>query len=101
GEIPNQHPGGTANRLRHSQCRELALPRHTVIANPGQLTRQERSLGRRHRRAESDPNVWSGRASQEVFVEVAVSGLASMYPASDWSVLCSGPPWISARVRPH
>jgi hypothetical protein len=22
-----------------------------------------------------------------------------MYPASDWSVLCSGPPWISARVR--
>src|SRR6266571_8177450 len=50
---------------------------------------------------ENDPDVWSGRASQEVFVEVAVSGLASMYPASDWSVLCSGPPWISARVRPH
>src|SRR5713226_162811 len=46
-------------------------------------------------------NVWSGRASQEVFVEVAVSGLASMYPASDWSALCSGPPWISARVRPQ
>src|SRR5713226_6421440 len=49
----------------------------------------------------NDPFVWSGRASQEVFVEVAVSGLASMYPASDWSVLCSGPSWISARVRPH
>ena len=28
-----------------------------------------------------DPNVWSGRASQEVFVELVVSGLASMYPA--------------------
>src|SRR5712664_490589 len=28
-------------------------------------------------------------------------GLASMYPASDWSVLCSGPSWISARVRSH
>jgi hypothetical protein len=28
-------------------------------------------------------------------------GLASMYPASDWSALCSGPPWISARVRSH
>jgi hypothetical protein len=27
-------------------------------------------------------------------------GLASMYPASDWSV-CSGPPWISARLRSH
>ena len=26
-------------------------------------------------------------------------GLASMYPASRWSVFCSGPPWISARVR--
>jgi hypothetical protein len=48
-----------------------------------------------------DPNVWSGRALQEDFAELAVSGLASMYPASDWSVLCSGPSWISARVRSH
>ena len=29
------------------------------------------------------------------------NGLASMYPASDWSVSCSGPSWISARVRSH
>ena len=28
-------------------------------------------------------------------------GLASMYPASDWSALCSEPSWISARVRSH
>ena len=28
-------------------------------------------------------------------------GLASMYPASDWSVFCSGPSWISARLRSH
>ena len=47
------------------------------------------------------PDVWSGRVLQENFVELAVSGLASMYPASDWSVSCSGPSWISARVRPH
>ena len=33
-----------------------------------------------------------------VFVELAVSGLASMYPAFDWSA-CSGPPWISLRAR--
>jgi hypothetical protein len=33
----------------------------------------------------NDPDVWSGRALQEVFVELAVSGLASMYPVSDWS----------------
>src|ERR1035437_4932480 len=49
----------------------------------------------------SDPNVWSGRALQVDFAELAVSGLASMYPASHWSVLCSGPSWISARVRSH
>jgi hypothetical protein len=46
-----------------------------------------------------DPVVWSGRALQEDFAELAVSGLASMYPASDWSMWCSGPSWISARVR--
>jgi hypothetical protein len=34
------------------------------------------------------------------FVELAVSGLASMYPVSDWS-MCSGPSWISARTRSH
>src|ERR1700750_940932 len=38
------------------------------------------------------PRVASG------FAELAVSGLASMYPAFDWSI-CSGPSWISARVR--
>src|SRR6266568_3298521 len=34
------------------------------------------------------------------FAELAVNGLASMYPASDWSI-CSGPSWISARMRSH
>src|SRR6478672_5691005 len=34
------------------------------------------------------------------FAELAVSGLASMYPAFDWSA-GSGPSWISARVRSH
>src|SRR5258708_17885326 len=33
------------------------------------------------------------------FRRIGGGGLASMYPASDWSVLCSGPSWISARVR--
>src|SRR6266498_4802417 len=28
-------------------------------------------------------------------------GLASMYPACDWSAFGSGPSWISARVRAH
>jgi hypothetical protein len=43
---------------------------------------------------------WSGRALQVDFAELAVSGLASMYLAFDWSI-CSGPSWISARVRSH
>jgi hypothetical protein len=47
----------------------------------------------------NDPYVWSGRALQVDFAELAVIGLASMYPAFDWSVWCSGPSWISARVR--
>ena len=37
-----------------------------------------------------DPNVWSGRALQEGFVDLALSGLASMYPASDWSCCAPG-----------
>ena len=32
-----------------------------------------------------DPHVWSGRALQVDFAELAVSGLASMYPVSNWS----------------
>ena len=35
-----------------------------------------------HENVAPDPDVWSGRALQENFVELAESGLASMYPAS-------------------
>jgi hypothetical protein len=49
--------------------------------------------------ATRDPYVWSGRALQENFFKWRMCGLASMYPAFDWSLLCSGPSWISARVR--
>jgi hypothetical protein len=40
-----------------------------------------------------------GGALQADSAELAVSGLASMYPAFDWSVWCSRPSWMSARVR--
>src|SRR5215475_9964198 len=40
-----------------------------------------------HATAARDPIVWSGRASQEVFIDLSACGLASMYPASDWSVV--------------
>ena len=35
-----------------------------------------------------------------LFIELAESGLASMYPALCWSV-GSWPSWISARMRPY
>src|ERR1700722_1245327 len=46
----------------------------------------------------NDPNVWSGRASQVDFVELAVNGLASMYPAFDWSIVLLAIMDISARA---
>jgi hypothetical protein len=46
-------------------------------------------LVRTRRDVANDPDVWSGRASQVDFEELAVSGLASMYPAFDWSVFRS------------
>jgi len=53
-----------------------------------------------------DPNVWSGRAMQGDFDETVASGLASMYPAFDWSVVLRAIMDISARafslaVRPQ
>jgi hypothetical protein len=48
-----------------------------------------------------DPDLWSGRAEQEDFEELAVSGLASMYPTFDWSVVLRAIMDISARLRSH
>ena len=46
---------------------------------------EERTRRRHGLNDANDPYVWSGRASQEVLVELVASGLASMYPAFDWS----------------
>ena len=48
-----------------------------------------------------EPMYGLGRALQVDFAEPAVSGLASMYPVSRLELFCSGPSWISARVRSH
>src|SRR5215467_14214144 len=53
-----------------------------------------------------DPDVWSGRALQEGFVELAVGGLALMYPTSGWGSLLRAimeisAPAISLADRPH
>jgi hypothetical protein len=52
----------------------------------GTLSGLERTCTHRDKSVVNDPNVWSGRAEQEDFVEVVVSGLASMYPAFGWSI---------------
>jgi hypothetical protein len=77
-----------------------ALLRHTYLPAVRLLSGVKQKSLFEAVRAAFDPDVWSGRALQEDFVELTVSGLASMYPASDWSI-CSGPSWISARVRSH
>jgi hypothetical protein len=46
----------------------------------------------------NDPDVWSGRALQVDFAELAVGGLASMYPAFNWSVVLRAIMDISARA---
>jgi hypothetical protein len=49
-------------------------------------------------RSANNPTVWSGRALQVDFAAMAVSGLASMYPAFDWSVELLAIMDISARA---
>jgi hypothetical protein len=49
----------------------------------------------------NDPMYGPAVRCRRTFIELADCGLASMYPAFDWSLLCSGPSWISARVRAH
>jgi hypothetical protein len=46
---------------------------------------QRQACAKLDRRSRCDPHVWSG-ALQESFADLAVSGLASMYPTFDWSV---------------
>jgi hypothetical protein len=75
--------------IRRSEGREWRK-RRTAVARKkyefsGPLLAVERKSSFGAATSGFDPNVWSGRALQEVFVELAVSGLASMYPVSDWS----------------
>jgi hypothetical protein len=47
------------------------------------------------------PSVWAVRALQAENDDLEMIGLAHLYPALEWNVLCSWPSWISARARPH
>src|SRR5262249_42458638 len=50
---------------------------------------------------EFDPMYGPAVRCKKISPSWGMCGLASMYPAFDWSLLCSGPSWISARVRSH
>jgi len=44
-------------------------------------------------------NVWPGRAVQDGFPRATNVRAASMYQVSSWSIFCSGPSWVSARIQ--
>jgi hypothetical protein len=54
-----------------------------------------------HRSDATDPMYGPAVRCKRISSSWRMCGLASMYPAFDWSLLCSGPSWISARVRSH
>ena len=78
----------------------LAHMRQTNSASASPVPGPYRTFVRPPATSQFDP-MYGPAVSQEVFVELAVSGLASMYPASGWSSLGSGPSWKSARLRSH
>ena len=80
--------GPTVKRLDNFSAAREAVP---VSAVRGRALNRpvlgvKRTLRGHRQYGVHDPFVWSGRALQENFDELAVSGLASMYPTFDWSV---------------
>src|SRR5262249_60734252 len=45
------------------------------------------------------PYVRPGRAVQDGFPRATDVRAASMYQVSSWSIFCSGPSWVSARIQ--
>src|SRR5262245_11129125 len=74
------------------ECRLVCTkPRYFDRAGFVRSLRDERTCYGLVGTAAFDPFVWCGRALQEAFVGLSACGLASMDPASGWSVWCSGP----------
>src|SRR5262245_59973186 len=66
---------------------QLSKPAHVRFRSEADISRASGAF----RSDENDPNVWSGRALQEDFSEFeGCGGLASMYPAFDWSLCAPG-----------
>jgi len=57
------------------------------------------NTNRSHRNVAMCQNVWPGRAVQDGFPRATNVRAASMYQVSSWSIFCSGPSWVSARIQ--
>ena len=87
------------NALREAKEADAALKNNAPI---DRLSRQGKTGSDRHTvRMALLTQMYGPAVRCKRFRQPGRCGLASMYPASDWSVLCSGPSWISARVRSH
>ena len=77
---------------------QLARTRRAGMSAIAPLLGDERTR-REHRETDAHDPMYGPAVRRRRFPRSGGCGLASMYPASGWSVLCSGPPWISARLR--
>jgi hypothetical protein len=80
---------------------ETALSVSSLHAAMRPEPEEERTCRQSSRSVAPDPLYGPAVRCKRVSSIWRMCGLASMYPASDWSVLCSEPSWISARLRPH
>jgi len=87
-------PRGRAIHLAH---RDGTLPRANRAAIGADIPQGSRA----HRCDANDPMYGPAVHCKKTSTSWRMCGLASMYPAFEWSLSCSGPSWISARVRPH
>jgi hypothetical protein len=71
---------GRSRLIRQPSSRTGENPPYGMI---GRIEETSASFEARSAPRSYPTDVWSGRASQVDFAELAVSGLASMYPASD------------------
>ena len=88
----------TDRRVRRRERPLVAPPRPTPEVLPRRASQKPTGITAR------DPMYSPAVRSQEDFVDLAVSGLASMYPTSAWSALCSRPApslpiWSTIRKR--
>jgi hypothetical protein len=76
----------------------MARLRHADHLRRGRFSGEEEKWPDDGQHDANDPHVWSGRALQVDFAKLAVSGLASMYPAFDLEHLLRAIMDISARA---